>query len=118
MLLPTPNATAPRIIKFAKEYASKGVQVVAINPNNPDGVSVDELGYTSYSDSFGASADTRSEARQRTKYDLRRLNHSAKSAAAIVPMIAPIARLIWVVLEAVEALSVPLASLLAQGVTH
>jgi thiol-disulfide isomerase/thioredoxin len=48
---PDSNATAPRLVKFAKEYASKGVQIVAINPNNPDGVSVDELGYTSYSDS-------------------------------------------------------------------
>ena len=49
---PDSNATTPRLIKFAKEYAQKGVQVVAINPNNPDGVSVDELGYTSYSDGF------------------------------------------------------------------
>jgi thiol-disulfide isomerase/thioredoxin len=49
---PDSNAAAPRIIKFAKEYAQKGIQVVAINPNNPDGVSVDELGYTSYSDGF------------------------------------------------------------------
>ena len=49
---PDSNATAPRLIAFAREYAGKGVQVVAINPNNPDGVSVDELGYTSYSDGF------------------------------------------------------------------
>ena len=49
---PDSNATAPRIITFAREYAKKGVQVVAINPNNPGGVSIDELGYTSYSDSF------------------------------------------------------------------
>lgn len=49
---PDSNATAPRLIKFAKEYGSKGVQIVAINPNNPDGVSIDELGYSSYSDGF------------------------------------------------------------------
>jgi thiol-disulfide isomerase/thioredoxin len=49
---PDSNATAPRLIQFAKEYAAKGVQIVAINPNNPDGVSIDELGYTSYSDGF------------------------------------------------------------------
>lgn len=49
---PDSNATAPRLIAFAKAYAAKGVQVVAINPNNPDSVSVDELGYTSYSDGF------------------------------------------------------------------
>jgi len=49
---PDSNATAPRLIEFAKRYASKGVAIIAINPNNPDGVSVDELGYTSYSDGF------------------------------------------------------------------
>lgn len=49
---PDSNSTAPRLIAFAKEYAAKGVQVVAINPNNPEGVSIDELGYTSYSDGF------------------------------------------------------------------
>jgi thiol-disulfide isomerase/thioredoxin len=49
---PDSNATTPRIIEFAKRYAEKGVTVIAINPNNPDGVSVDELGYTSYSDGF------------------------------------------------------------------
>jgi len=49
---PDSNATTPRLIQFAKEYAKKGVQIVAINPNNPDAVSVDELGYTSYSDGF------------------------------------------------------------------
>jgi thiol-disulfide isomerase/thioredoxin len=48
---PDSNATTPRLIQFAKQYAGK-VQVVGINPNNPDGVSVDELGYTSYSDGF------------------------------------------------------------------
>lgn len=49
---PDSNASAPRIVRFAQEFSTKGVAIVAINPNNPDGVSVDELGFTSYGDGF------------------------------------------------------------------
>lgn len=49
---PVSHAAETRIIPFAKEFASKGVAVVAINPNSPDGLRVDELGYSKYSDSY------------------------------------------------------------------
>src|SRR5581483_2247101 len=37
---------------LAKEFAGKGLAVVAINPNNPDGIDVGELGYSKYNDSY------------------------------------------------------------------
>ncbi|MES2692102.1 MAG: redoxin domain-containing protein [Verrucomicrobiota bacterium] len=49
---PDSNATAPRVIEFAKRMAGKSLAIVAINPNHPDAVSVDELGYSDYTDSF------------------------------------------------------------------
>lgn len=49
---PTAQAYEDRIIKMTSEYASKGVAVVAISPNDPHSVRLDELGYTDLSDSF------------------------------------------------------------------
>ncbi len=49
---PVSHAAETRIIPFAKEMSGKGVAVVAINPNSPDGLRVDELGYSKYSDSY------------------------------------------------------------------
>lgn len=49
---PDSHAAQGRILKLAAEMKDKGLVVVAINPNNPDGVSLDELGYSKYSDSF------------------------------------------------------------------
>lgn len=49
---PGSNAAAPRIIEFAQRMGGKSLAIVAINPNNPEAVSVDELGYTPYTDSF------------------------------------------------------------------
>lgn len=49
---PDSNATAPRLVKFAQEMAARGVAVVGINPNHPEGLSVDELGYSRYDDGF------------------------------------------------------------------
>jgi thiol-disulfide isomerase/thioredoxin len=49
---PDSNASAPRLVKFAKEMAARGVAVVGINPNHPEGLSVDELGYSRYDDGF------------------------------------------------------------------
>ena len=42
---PTSQAYEGRIIKLTDDYASKGVRVVAINPNNPAALRLDELGY-------------------------------------------------------------------------
>lgn len=49
---PTAQAYEDRIIKLTKDYKSKGVQVVAISPNDPTAIRLDELGYTDLGDSF------------------------------------------------------------------
>ncbi len=51
---PTANAYEARFAKFAKDYAPKGVAFVAISPNDPKAVRLDELGYTDLDDSFEA----------------------------------------------------------------
>jgi peroxiredoxin len=49
---PTAQAYEDRIIQLTKDYKDKGVAVVAINPNDPKAINLDELGYTDLSDSF------------------------------------------------------------------
>ncbi|HEY8780422.1 MAG TPA: redoxin family protein [Mucilaginibacter sp.] len=49
---PTSQAYEDRVIKLTSDYASKGVSVVAINPNNPASLRLDELGYSDVGDSF------------------------------------------------------------------
>ena len=49
---PTAQAYEDRIIQLTKDYRNKGVAVVAISPNDPKSVSLNELGYTELSDSF------------------------------------------------------------------
>ncbi|MFI5162549.1 MAG: redoxin family protein [Sphingobacteriales bacterium] len=49
---PTSQAYEHRIIKLTSDYGSKGVRVVAINPNNPSSLRLDELGYSDVGDSF------------------------------------------------------------------
>ncbi len=49
---PTAQAYEDRLIKLADEYRDRGVAVVAISPNDPKAVRLDELGYTDLSDSF------------------------------------------------------------------
>jgi peroxiredoxin len=49
---PVSHAAEPRLIKLYQEYKDKGLGVVAINPNHPDGLRPDELGYSKYGDSF------------------------------------------------------------------
>src|SRR5215831_18072640 len=49
---PTAQAYEQRIMQLAKEYTSKGVAVVAIMPNDPDAIRLDELGYTDLGDSY------------------------------------------------------------------
>jgi thiol-disulfide isomerase/thioredoxin len=49
---PTSQAYEDRIIKLTSDYAGKGVSVVAINPNNPNSLRLDELGYSDVGDSF------------------------------------------------------------------
>jgi peroxiredoxin len=49
---PTAQAYEDRIIQLKKDYGSKGVAVVAIMPNDPTSINLDELGYTDMGDSF------------------------------------------------------------------
>ena len=49
---PTAQAYEPRIIKLHDDYRDKGVAFVAISPNDPLAVRLDELGYTDVGDSF------------------------------------------------------------------
>jgi thiol-disulfide isomerase/thioredoxin len=49
---PTAQLYEPRIKKLAADYRDKGVALVAIEPNNPNAIRLDELGYTDVSDSL------------------------------------------------------------------
>ena len=49
---PTAQAYEERIKKLAADYKDKGVALVAISPNDPKVVRLDELGYTDLSDSL------------------------------------------------------------------
>ena len=49
---PYSHAAETRLKPLAAEMKSRGVATVAINPNSPDALSVGELGYSKYSDSF------------------------------------------------------------------
>jgi thiol-disulfide isomerase/thioredoxin len=49
---PTAQAYEDRIIKLQADYKDKGVALVAISPNDPLAVRLDELGYTDLGDSF------------------------------------------------------------------
>lgn len=49
---PTAQYYEERIQKLASDYKDKGVALVAISPNDPKSVRLDELGWTDLSDSF------------------------------------------------------------------
>src|SRR5687768_9152241 len=49
---PTANAYVDRLRKLQADYKDKGVALVAISPNDPLAVRLDELGYTDVGDSF------------------------------------------------------------------
>ena len=49
---PTAQAYEKRIADLYADFKDKGVAVVAISPNNPSAVRLDELGYTDLGDSF------------------------------------------------------------------
>lgn len=49
---PVSHAAEPRLISLYQEFKGRGFGVVAINPNHPDGLRPDELGYSKYGDSF------------------------------------------------------------------
>jgi peroxiredoxin len=49
---PTAQAYEERMKQLTADYRNKGVALVAISPNDPQAVRLDELGYTDLSDSF------------------------------------------------------------------
>jgi peroxiredoxin len=49
---PTSQAYEKRIIRLTSDYAARGVRVVAISPNAPEALRIDELGYSDVGDSF------------------------------------------------------------------
>lgn len=49
---PVSHAAETRLLPMVREFKSKGVDVVAINPNSNKGLSIHELGYTKYTDSY------------------------------------------------------------------
>jgi peroxiredoxin len=49
---PTAQAYEERIAQLHSDFRDKGVALVAISPNDPQAVRLDELGYTDLSDSF------------------------------------------------------------------
>ena len=49
---PTAQLYEGRIKQLAADYRDRGVALVAIQPNDPNAVRLDELGYTDLSDSF------------------------------------------------------------------
>ena len=49
---PYSHAAETRLLPFVAEMKTRGLAVVAINPNHPDAVRIDELGYSKYNDGF------------------------------------------------------------------
>ena len=49
---PTAQAYEQRIIRLEADYRSKGVRLIAISPNDPQAVRLDELGYTDVGDTL------------------------------------------------------------------
>jgi thiol-disulfide isomerase/thioredoxin len=49
---PTAQAYEDRLIQLHRDYQDKGVAIIAISPNDPKAVRLDELGYTEFSDSL------------------------------------------------------------------
>jgi peroxiredoxin len=49
---PDSHAAEGRMKQLVADTRDKGLVFIAINPNNPDGLSIDELGYSKYNDGF------------------------------------------------------------------
>jgi len=49
---PTSHAAETRLLPLFAEFKPRGLAVVAINPNNPIGLGVDELGFSQYNDTL------------------------------------------------------------------
>ena len=49
---PTSHGAEARLKQLLADFRGNGLTFVAINPNHPDGLSADELGYSKYNDGF------------------------------------------------------------------
>ncbi len=49
---PTSHSIEKRLQKLIEDYSDRSFAIVAINPNHPDGLMIDELGFGEFSDSF------------------------------------------------------------------
>lgn len=49
---PTAQAYEERLIDIQNDFGDKGVQMVVINPNHPEAVCLEEMGYSDMGDSF------------------------------------------------------------------
>src|SRR5437870_2812187 len=49
---PYSHAAESRLLPLYAEMKSRGLALVAINPNSPEGVGIYELGYSKYNDSY------------------------------------------------------------------
>ena len=49
---PVSHAIEPRLLPYVAEMRKKGLAVVAINPNAPEALRVEELGYSKYNDGY------------------------------------------------------------------
>ncbi|MEN6336979.1 MAG: redoxin family protein [Phycisphaerales bacterium] len=84
---PTAQAYEGRIAKLAADYKEKGVALVAISPNDPLAVRLDELGYTDLSDS---AAEMKIRAKDRDfKYPYLYDGDKQEAAKAYGPVATP-----------------------------
>jgi thiol-disulfide isomerase/thioredoxin len=75
---PTAQAYEDRIIQLTKDYNPKGVGIVAVSPNDPKSIRLDELGYTDMSDTY---AEMKLRAKQK-KFNFPYLYDGDKQAMA------------------------------------
>lgn len=75
---PTAQAYEDRIIQLTKHYFAKGVAIVAVSPNDPKSIRLDELGYTDMSDTY---AEMKLRAKQK-KFNFPYLYDGDKQAMA------------------------------------
>jgi peroxiredoxin len=59
---PSAQAVESRVIQMVKDYKGKSFQLVAISPNSPESIRINELGYSVYGDTL---EDMKHHARQR-----------------------------------------------------
>jgi peroxiredoxin len=84
---PTAQAYEDRMIALTRDYKAKGVAVVAVSPNDPKAVALDELGYSDMGDSF---AEMKIRAKEK-RYNFPYLYDGAteKMSRAYGPMATP-----------------------------